>query len=68
MAETVRRGVRNLAISHTASAVAAHVTLSLGVFSAMPTSDEHNSDWYVIEADRRLYNAKQAGRDRCVCN
>lgn len=68
MAEVVRKSVENLDIPHAASDVSQHVTLSLGVFSAIPTSDEHNSDWYVIEADRRLYNAKRAGRNCCVCH
>ena len=68
IAEAVRKGVNHLAISHAASEVSKHVTLSLGVFSAIPTSDEHNSAWYITEADRRLYNAKQAGRNRCCCD
>jgi diguanylate cyclase (GGDEF)-like protein len=68
IAELVRKGVNHLAIPHAASEVSEHVTLSLGVFSAVPTSDEHNSAWYIIEADQRLYNAKHAGRNRCVCN
>jgi diguanylate cyclase (GGDEF)-like protein len=68
MAEVVRCSVHNLAIPHAASDVSDHVTLSLGIFSAIPTSDEHNSAWYIIEADRRLYNAKRAGRNCCVCD
>ncbi|MAT45228.1 MAG: diguanylate cyclase [Anaerolineaceae bacterium] len=65
IAETVRRSVSNLAISHEASKIAKHITLSIGVFSAIPSSDNHNNDWYITESDRRLYNAKQAGRDCC---
>jgi len=68
IAEMVRRSVKNLAIPHAASNVSEHVTLSLGVFSAIPTSDEHNSAWYIVEADRRLYDAKKAGRNCCVCD
>lgn len=68
IAEVVREGVNNLAIPHAASNVSKHVTLSLGVFSAIPTSDEHNSAWYITEADRRLYIAKQSGRNRCFCD
>lgn len=68
IAEVVRRSVNNLDIPHAASDVSKHVTLSLGVFSAIPTSDEHDSAWYIIEADRRLYNAKRAGRNCCVCD
>lgn len=68
IAEGVRKGVSDLAIAHATSKVAEHVTLSLGVFSAIPTSDKHNSDWYIMEADRRLYMAKEAGRNCCICN
>ncbi len=67
IAEAIRNGVRDLAIPHADSDVSDFVTLSLGVFSAIPKSDEHDYDWYIIEADRRLYDAKHAGRNRCVC-
>jgi len=67
IAEAIRQGVRDLAIPHAGSDICDCVTLSLGIFSAIPTSDEHDYDWYIIEADRRLYNAKHAGRNQCVC-
>ncbi len=67
IAEAIRKGVHNLAIPHADSDVSDCVTLSLGVFSAIPTLDEHDYDWYIIEADRRLYDAKHAGRNQCVC-
>ncbi|MFN8380902.1 MAG: diguanylate cyclase [Anaerolineales bacterium] len=66
-AETIRKEIFNLSILHADSGVSDYVTLSLGVFSATPESDEHNYDWYIIEADRRLYNAKRSGRNQCVC-
>jgi diguanylate cyclase (GGDEF)-like protein len=66
-AEEVRNGVHSLAIPHTDSDANDHVTLSLGVFSAIPKTDEHDYDWYIIEADRRLYDAKRAGRNQSVC-
>ena len=66
IAEAIRKGVHDLSIPHAGSDVSDCVTLSLGVFSAIPTSDEHDYDYYIIEADRRLYNAKHAGRNRCV--
>jgi len=68
MAEVIRKSVNKLAIPHAGSDASEHVTLSLGIFSAIPTSHEHDSEWYITEADRRLYDAKQAGRDRCVCD
>ncbi len=67
IAEAIRKGVHGLSIPHADSDISDCVTLSLGVFSAIPTSDEHDYDWYIIEADRRLYDAKHAGRNQCVC-
>lgn len=66
VADMIRRGVENLAIPHASSNVSKHVTVSLGVFSAIPISDQHDNAWYIIEADRRLYDAKNAGRNCCV--
>jgi diguanylate cyclase (GGDEF)-like protein len=66
VAEAIRHGVIDLAIPHTASDVSDCVTLSLGIFSAIPVSDKQDYEWYIIEADRRLYDAKRAGRNRCV--
>lgn len=67
IAEEVRNGVYGLTIPHAGSDISDSVTLSVGVFSAIPKLDEHDYDWYIIEADRRLYEAKHAGRDRCIC-
>lgn len=67
IAEAIHRETRDLAIPHADSDVSDCVTLSLGIFSATPVSDEHDYDWYIIEADRRLYDAKHAGRNRYVC-
>lgn len=67
IAETIRREIVDLSILHAGSAVSEYVTLSLGVFSAIPTSDDHDYDWYIIEADRRLYDAKHAGRNQSIC-
>lgn len=67
IAEDIRKVVLDLSISHAGSAVSEYVTLSLGVFSAVPDLDEHDNDWYILEADRRLYAAKRAGRNQIVC-
>jgi diguanylate cyclase (GGDEF)-like protein len=67
IAEEVRNAVHSLAILHADSDVSDCVTISLGVFSAIPKIDEHDYDWYIIEADRRLYHAKHAGRNQSVC-
>jgi diguanylate cyclase (GGDEF)-like protein len=66
IAESIRKGVHDIAIPHADSDVSNCVTLSLGVFSAIPALDEHDYDWYIIESDRRLYDAKHAGRNQCV--
>lgn len=67
ISELLRKEVSDLAIAHQGSSVSDSVTLSLGVFSATPTSDEHDYDWFILEADRRLYAAKHAGRNQSVC-
>ena len=67
ISELLRKEVSDLAIAHQGSSVSGSVTLSLGVFSAIPTSDEHDYDWFILEADRRLYAAKHAGRNQSVC-
>jgi diguanylate cyclase (GGDEF)-like protein len=66
VAEAIRQGIADLALPHATSDVSEYVTLSLGIFSAVPVSDKHNSEWYIVESDRRLYDAKRAGRNRCV--
>lgn len=67
IAESIRKGVQDLSIPHADSDINNYVTLSLGVFSAIPSLEEHDYDWFIIEADRRLYEAKHAGRNQSVC-
>lgn len=57
--------VRALAIAHRASDVAAHVTISIGVASAVPVAGE-SQDALLRRADEALYRAKADGRDRVV--
>jgi diguanylate cyclase (GGDEF)-like protein/hemerythrin-like metal-binding protein len=54
-----------LHILHSASTVADHVTVSIGVASMIPNT-RTNSDQLVGAADRALYSAKQRGRNQ-VC-
>ena len=64
VAEEIRSRVRKLAIPHANSSVSEFVTLSLGVAS---TSVNNSSpDMLVADADRALYEAKAAGRDRII--
>ncbi len=63
--ERLLSAVRGLAISHGFSEAADHVTISAGCCSLVPTS-EQSCDDLVILADKALYMAKAAGRDRLV--
>jgi len=58
-------GVAALGIEHSASRAGPIVTVSVGAVSVRPSRDLTSLE--VIEAaDRLLYQAKNAGRDRCV--
>lgn len=64
-AETLRKAVYRLQLENRASTVAGVVTLSVGVATARPKPDEQPQT-LVARADRALYAAKDAGRDRVV--
>jgi diguanylate cyclase (GGDEF)-like protein len=66
IAERIREEMMALGIAHPASSVSDRVTLSMGVFTAVPTREAEDETWYISGADRRLYAAKQAGRNRVV--
>ena len=63
IAERMQGSVRALKIAHLDSAVEQMLTVSLGVATVVPDS-ETTSDALLAEADRQLYQAKQAGRAR----
>lgn len=65
VAESVRSAVEGLAIPHSGSKAAEHVTLSIG---AAITTAKRNAiaDDLIAAADKLLYEAKHAGRNRCV--
>jgi len=65
VAERILDAVRALQRTHADSPTAAHLTLSIGGFSAVP---EHNASEaeYIRQADAALYRAKHEGRDRAV--
>jgi len=63
IAERLRQAVLDLDIPHAHSQAAGCVSVSLGVASAVP-SGEHPPTRLVEAADVRLYEAKQAGRNR----
>ncbi|MEG4320818.1 diguanylate cyclase [Microcoleus sp. Aus8_D4] len=68
--EQIRVWVKKLEIENINSAVSACVTLSLGVASTVPGLEISKKD-LIAAADRSLYQAKDAGRDRvhfCLAN
>jgi diguanylate cyclase (GGDEF)-like protein len=64
LAEEIRKGVQALAIDHAYSSAATVVTLSLGIFTAIPGEEGQEAEWYVAQADKCLYQAKARGRNR----
>ncbi|WP_258801537.1 sensor domain-containing diguanylate cyclase [Halomonas sp. DQ26W] len=65
VAERCRAAISDAAIAHRASDVSHLVTASMGVATAKP-ADGGTPASLVEQADRRLYRAKQNGRDRIV--
>jgi len=63
IAERMQAAVRALKLEHMDSEVEQVVTVSLGVATVVPTVGG-TSEAVVAEADRQLYQAKQAGRAR----
>lgn len=65
VAQKIRMGVRHLAIAHESSTVSPFVTLSLGVATMVPYPGTSETQ-AIAAADKALYQAKQAGRDRAI--
>ena len=65
VAEQIQADLATLAIPHLASSVSDVVTLSLGVSCGIPAPDNSRSALLAL-ADQRLYEAKNAGRNR-IC-
>ncbi len=67
LAERLRQSIADLAIAHTSSPVARHITVSIGVLTVHPAAIEgvHSA---VSQVDRHLYAAKQQGRNRVVAS
>jgi diguanylate cyclase (GGDEF)-like protein len=63
--EAIRQAVLQLQIPHGHSAIAAHVTLSVGVAGLHPGMDAQ-PERLIAAADQALYQAKKLGRNRVV--
>ncbi|MEP0913820.1 diguanylate cyclase [Leptolyngbya sp. GB1-A1] len=63
--EAIRAALEALQIPHAGSAIAAHITLSLGIASLFPTSSSSCQE-LLAAVDAALYHAKQQGRDTWI--
>jgi diguanylate cyclase (GGDEF)-like protein len=63
VAKAIQMNVQQLRIPHARSQVNKFVTLSFGITSCIPREEMRSED-FIENADRALYQAKQAGRNR----
>ncbi|HRB13657.1 MAG TPA: diguanylate cyclase, partial [Vicinamibacteria bacterium] len=63
VAEAIRKALRERGLPHPRSRVGAAVTMSMGISTAVP-GPETSVETLLAAADRALYAAKSAGRDR----
>ncbi|TCK60666.1 sensor domain-containing diguanylate cyclase [Seleniivibrio woodruffii] len=61
--ETIREHIYNLKIEHAASGADEYLTISAGVYSAVPSPDDTANSTF-SKADAALYISKQQGRNR----
>ena len=62
--ERLCHAIADRAMPHKGSDVAPHVTLSIGVSTALVIEEDTNSDWFVAQADEALYKSKANGRNQ----
>lgn len=65
LAEGVRRSIEHARIPHGASPVSDYVTVSAGAAACVPDAT-HTPAAFLEQADRLLYQAKSAGRNRVI--
>ncbi len=66
VAEAIQVAIRSLQIPHSQSSVGQYVTVSVGIFSTIPTPGS-SPEFLVSVTDHLLYNAKNQGKDRIEC-
>ena len=67
VAQKIREKLKELQIPHAGSLVSEYVTMSLGVASTYPQRNQAKA-LLLASADKALYQAKTAGRDRTILN
>jgi diguanylate cyclase (GGDEF)-like protein len=65
IAESMRQAIANLAIPHSSSLVSDRVTVSLGIASLIPATNQ-NLECLINYADEALYLAKKQGRNQTI--
>lgn len=66
VADLIQQKLDKLFIPHPTNEVSDHLTVSMGIASAIPTAN-NNSDQLLQNADSALYQAKSTGRDKyCI--
>jgi diguanylate cyclase (GGDEF)-like protein len=65
VARRIQASMERLALRHPASPISQHLTVSIGAACVLPTA-ERSQYGFIQLADEALYDAKGAGRNRCV--
>ena len=65
LAESIRALIEGLQLPHPRSSTSPYLTVSVGVASVIPTQYER-IDQFFVAADRMMYAAKEAGRNRVM--
>lgn len=67
IADSIQEAIANLAVPHQSSLVSDHITLSVGVASLIPAT-EQSLENLIAYADEALYSAKKQGRNQVIAN